>query len=117
MGIVGSKSIFMGISCIGMTLMGVFIALIISYPGKIKHKLWLIPSGLIIIQILNIVRMCTLTILVHNGFVHTFNDYNFLGILKFNHHDLFNFFIYIIIFGMFVFYINTFGLKKLQKMG
>ncbi|MFZ4399181.1 MAG: exosortase/archaeosortase family protein [Bacteroidales bacterium] len=114
-GINGSRSIFMGISCIGMTLMGVFIALIVSFPGKIKHKLWYIPGGLIIIQFLNILRMCTLTTLVHFGFEHTFNEYNLLGIFKFNHHDLFNFFIYIIIFGMFVFYTNTFGLKIQDK--
>ncbi|MFZ4741472.1 MAG: hypothetical protein ACOYLE_09955 [Bacteroidales bacterium] len=109
----GFRSIYMGISCIGMTLMGVFIALIVSFPSKLKHKLWIIPSGLIIIQLLNILRVCTLTLLDYYGFKHTFNEYNFLGILNFNHHDLFNLFIYIVIFGMFVFYVNKFG-KKIQ---
>jgi len=111
----GFRSIYMGISCLGITLMGVFIALIVSFPGKLKHKLWFIPSGLIIIQLLNILRVFTLTLLDYYGFEHTFNEYNFLGILKFNHHDLFNFFIYIVIFGMFVIYINNFGLKKYQE--
>ncbi|NVN94130.1 MAG: hypothetical protein HXX18_02480 [Bacteroidetes bacterium] len=115
-GINGFRSIYMGISCIGMTLMGVFIALIVSFPGKLKHKLWVIPSGLIIIQLLNILRVCTLTLLDYYGFEHTFNEYNFLGILKFNHHDLFNLFIYIVIFGMFVFYINKFGEKILLEL-
>ncbi len=114
-GIKGSSSVFMGISCLGMSLMGGFIALIVSFPGKLKHKLWFIPAGLIIIQLLNILRMSTLAVLLYHGFTHTFNEYNLLGILKFNHHDLFNFFIYLIIFGMFVFYINKFGVKKYQE--
>ncbi len=114
-GIEGSGSVFMGISCLGMSLMGGFAALIVSFPGKLKHKLWFIPCGLIVIQLLNILRMSTLAVLIHKGFKHTFNDYNLLGILKFNHHDLFNFFIYIVIFGMFVFYVNKFGVKKYQE--
>ena len=113
-GINSSGSVFMGISCLGMSLMGGFIALIISFPGKLKHKLWFIPCGLIIIQLLNILRMSTLAVLIHAGYQHTFENYNFLGILKFNHHDLFNLFIYIIIFGMFVLYVNKFGVSKYQ---
>ncbi|MFZ4400709.1 MAG: hypothetical protein ACOYO1_11785 [Bacteroidales bacterium] len=114
-GINGSGSVFMGITCIGMSLMGGFIALIISFPGKLKHKLWFIPCGLIIIQLLNILRMSTLAVLIHAGFTHTFENYNVLGIFKFNHHDLFNLFIYIVIFGMFVLYVNKFGVKKYQE--
>ena len=114
-GINGSGSVFMGISCIGITLMGGFVALMVSFPGKLKHKLWFIPCGLIIIQLLNVLRMSTLAVLIHKGFKHTFKDYNFLGILKFNHHDLFNFFIYIVIFGMFVLYVNKFAVKKYQE--
>ncbi len=111
-GINGSGSVFLGIPCFGVALMGGFIALIVSFPGKLKHKLWFIPSGLIIIQLLNISRMCTLAILIHKGFRHTFEDYYLLGIFKFNHHDIFNFFIYIVIFGMFVLYVNKFGVRN-----
>ncbi len=116
-GINGSSSVFMGITCLGMSLMGGFVALIVSFPGKLKHKLWFIPCGLIIIQLLNILRMSTLAVLLHYGFKHTFTEYNLLGILKFNHHDLFNLFIYIVIFGMFVFYINKFGVNRYRKKG
>jgi exosortase/archaeosortase family protein len=112
LGIEGSSYVFMGITCLGISLMGGFTALIIAFPGKLKHKLWFIPCGLIIIQLLNILRMSTLAILIHSGFTHTFEDFNLLGILKFNHHDLFNFFIYIVIFGMFVLYVNKFGINK-----
>ena len=114
-GINGSNSVFMGITCLGISLMGGFAALIVSFPGKLKHKLWFIPCGILIIQLLNVVRMSTLAVLLHYGFEHTFNEYNFLGILNFNHHDLFNVFIYVVIFGMFVFYVNKFGVSKYQK--
>jgi exosortase/archaeosortase family protein len=110
-GINGSGSVFMGISCLGISLMGGFIALIVSYPGKIKYKLWYIPMGILIIQILNVLRMSTLTLLMHYGFKYTFNDYNLFCFFKMNHHDLFNLFIYFIIFIMFVVYINKFGMK------
>ncbi len=113
-GIQGSSSVFMGISCLGMSLMGGFIALIISFPGKLKHKLWFIPAGIIIIQLLNILRMSTLAVLLYYNFENTFKDINFLGIIQFNHHDLFNMFIYLVIFGMFVFYVNYFGVKKIH---
>ncbi|MCX6232316.1 MAG: exosortase/archaeosortase family protein [Bacteroidetes bacterium] len=89
-GINGSGSVFMGISCLGISLMGSFVALIVSFPGKVKHKLWYIPLGLLIIQFLNVLRMSTLALLIHYGFKYTFNDYNLMGIIKFNHHDLFS---------------------------
>ncbi len=114
-GIIGSSSVFMGISCLGMSLMGGFVALIVSFPGKLKHKLWFIPCGLIVIQLLNILRMSTLAVLLHAGYEYTFKDFLFLGIVKLNHHDIFNAFIYIVIFAMFVLYVNKFGVKKYFK--
>jgi exosortase/archaeosortase family protein len=104
--------VFMGISCLGILLMGAFAALIIAYPGKWKHKFWFIPAGFIIIQVLNVFRMSILTILFSYYHINVLKEYNVVGLVKINHHNLFNFILYILIFFMFTFYVNHYGAKK-----
>ncbi len=53
-----------GEPCIGYGVMYLFFALISSFPGHNKVKLWFIPMGLSFIYVLNILRISLLTILV-----------------------------------------------------
>jgi exosortase/archaeosortase family protein len=109
--------VFMGISCLGILIMGGFATLIIAYPGKWKHKLWYIPLGFLVIQILNIFRMSILTILFSYYNINVLKEYNLFGIFTLNHHDFFNILLYIMVFFMFTFYVNHFGAKDLEDTG
>ncbi|NCC99260.1 MAG: exosortase/archaeosortase family protein [Bacteroidia bacterium] len=44
-------------SCSGIKQMFVFFCIIVFYPGSILRKLWYVPSGLIVIALLNIIRI------------------------------------------------------------
>lgn len=78
--------------CLGVDMMAMFTALVISFPGKWKDRLWFIPFGLVGIMFINIVRvtiMCYMTI---------YYDYsNFI-----DRHALFNVLTTLFIFLMFV---------------
>lgn len=108
--------LFMGISCLGILLMGAFVALIIAYPGKWKQKAWFIAAGLLIIQLLNILRMSLLAILCSYYHINVIKEFSVLGMVRLNHHDFFNLVIYILIFFMFTFYVNHYGAKKLDDI-
>jgi hypothetical protein len=67
--------------------------------------------GLTIIFILNVLRMSYLTWYGRSGLVVTDKNLSFFGIFKFDHHELFNFFIYIVIFALFILWVEVFGKK------
>jgi exosortase/archaeosortase family protein len=60
--IVGTSGITVGEPCIGYGVMAIFVALIISYPGHIRQKLWFIPIGFSIIYFANFIRITALLI-------------------------------------------------------
>lgn len=78
--------------CLGIDMMAMFTALVISFPGKWKNRLWFIPLGLLGIQFINIVRVTILCITTVHFDYHQFVD----------HHDIFNGLATIFIFLMFV---------------
>jgi len=73
-------------SCLGLGVMSFFSAFIIAYPKKLKTKLIFLISGLLAIQVLNIVRFVLLALFWRNT----------RGIIL-DHHTIFNIIIYIII--------------------
>lgn len=82
--------------CLGIDMMFVFAALIVSFPGKWLNRLWFIPLGLLGIQIINIGRIVGMSlswIIVDRG---AFVD----------HHDVFNTIAVIFIFFMFTFWVR-----------
>jgi exosortase/archaeosortase family protein len=107
--------VYMGITCLGILLMASFATLVIAYPGKWKHKLWVIPLGCFIIQLLNILRMSILTVLCSYYHMNIDRGVSFFGLLKLSHHDIFNLFVYVFILLMFIFYVNHYGTKKIEK--
>jgi len=89
---VKSATISLNQSCIGFGVMGVWLALIISYPIKFSSKLLYLLLGLIGILVLNILRISALLVVLSSNlgeFVH-----------KLDHHFLFNIILYIIVILM-----------------
>jgi hypothetical protein len=58
--------------------------------------------------------MSYLTWYGRNGLVFTDKNLSLFGIFKFDHHDLFNFFIYIVILALFILWVEVFA-KKYSK--
>ncbi len=108
--IVGTGGVYLDRGCLGRNLLGLFAGFIIAYPGKIKYKLWYIPAGLIVINIINIARICGLAYIVL-----AFPQY-----VDINHHVIFKYTAYTFIFLMWYFWIKNYSvsarLKKKPKL-
>ncbi len=98
-GIVPTTGLWIGDPCNGLNLFALFSGFIIAYPGKIKYKLVFIPSGIIIIHIINIVRIAGLCIvLLYRP-----------GWMNFNHTYTFTIIAYICIFSLWMLWVNKFS--------
>ena len=104
--------VFLGFSCLGLGVMLVYTALIIAWPGRIKIKIPYILLGLMLIFALNVLRMSYLTWLSRDGTNFANKTISIFGIRKYDHHDLFNFFIYIVIFLLFILWVEVFSKIK-----
>lgn len=100
-GIDGSNGVWIGSNCNAITLFSLFSVFIIAYPGKIKTKLWYIPSGIIAIHVLNILRVTALVLIAKF----------YPQALNFNHTYTFTFLIYLFIFLLWVIWVNKFSHK------
>ena len=75
-----------------------WIFLMVLFPGPWKHKLWYIPAGLVIIEWTNVIRICGILMMQipwPNSF-HIAHDY------------IFKVFFYLIIFLMWVLWVEKF---------
>ncbi|HVW96629.1 MAG TPA: glycosyltransferase [Mucilaginibacter sp.] len=82
----GHTAIKLVYSCLGLGVMSFFSAFVIAYPVKFKQKVWFLVGGILVIQVLNVIRFVLLALYWnsnHNRVV--------------DHHLIFNIFIYIII--------------------
>src|SRR5512138_917175 len=80
--------LYLWIPCLGITLMYGYAALIVAFPGRWLRKLSYIIAGWIIIQLLNITRLFSLSLLLAND--HSGKSYlakNTWFVL--NHEDIF----------------------------
>jgi exosortase/archaeosortase family protein len=73
-------------SCLGLGIMSFFTAFVIAFPKKLKPKLLFLVCGILIIQLLNIVRFVLLALFWKST----------RGIIL-DHHTIFNIIIYILI--------------------
>jgi exosortase family protein XrtF len=105
--IAGSKGVTVGAPCDGLVLFALFTVFVLAYPGSWKHRLWFIPSGLLLIQLLNTARIAALTWIVH------YNE----NWLAFNHDYTFTVFVYGVVFGLWYIWVNRFGAKSTNKSG
>jgi exosortase/archaeosortase family protein len=83
--------------------------LMILFPGPWKHKLWYIPTGLVIIEWINVVRICGILFMQiawPNINIHFLG--NDIDTFHLAHDYIFKFFFYFIIFLMWVLWVEKF---------
>jgi len=100
--------------CFGIKITGVFIALVVVFPGKPLHKLWYIPAGIIMIQVFNILRFSALMMIVYHYPMSAISNFKLFN-LGIGYHELFNMVLYLVIFGLFIIWINVFGMQGRKK--
>jgi exosortase family protein XrtF len=101
-GIAENPGVSIAFNCNGISLMYLFVSFILAFSGKWKHKLIFIPIGLLIIHIFNIIRTALLAIII----VYKPNW------TEFNHKYTFTATIYIVIFILWVIWVNYFSTSK-----
>ena len=84
--------------CLGLGVMSFLAAFVIAFPAKLKPKFNLLIVGLLMINILNILRIAALGVLL--GFFESQRS-NFTY-----HHEIFNIIVYICIFILLYFWIK-----------
>ena len=84
--VVGRGTIKLVYTCLGLGVMSFFTAFVLAYPAKWKPRLLFLVSGLVVIQLLNILRFALLALFwtKHAGQI-------------IDHHTIFNIIIYIIV--------------------
>lgn len=89
-------------SCSGLKQFYQWTVLMLLFPGPWKKKLWFIPSGIIIIHIVNIFRIVVLSVVV----VHWPQNWDFI------HEWILRPFFYVVIFGMWVVWVERVKEKR-----
>lgn len=101
-GIDGAHPVWIGGPCDGVSVIAIFVIFIACFPANHKSKLWYIPLGVLIIHFLNILRVCALAAI----------SFYAPSYLDFNHTYTFTIIIYASIFGLWMFWVNKFAVKK-----
>ncbi|MEI6021418.1 MAG: exosortase family protein XrtF [Bacteroidota bacterium] len=98
-GVDGSNGVWIGSNCNAIKLFGLFAVFIVAYPGPVKHKLWYIPLGIVLIHVLNIFRVAALAIIAKTSPAY----------LDFNHTYTFTLIVYGFIFLLWMIWVNRFS--------
>ncbi len=99
LGIDGTSGLWVGDNCNGIKLFGLFSIFILVFPADWKHKLWFIPLGLLFIHIANVIRVAALCIILLKA----------PNWLNFNHTYAFTFIVYVLIFILWIWFINRYS--------
>lgn len=103
----GLDTVFVYHACNGMVLMALFIGFIIAFPGPFLKKFIYIPFGILIINLLNVLRVAALALNAHY-FHHT---------LSFNHKYTFTLIVYAAIFFLWMVWVKRFsGINRHVKI-
>ncbi len=98
-GIDGAHPVWIGGPCNGVSIMVLFAIFIIAFPGPWKQKLWFVPSGMLVIHLINALRIVALA----------FIQFYAPNYLDFNHNYTFTILVYAIIFGFWMIWVNKFS--------
>jgi exosortase family protein XrtF len=98
-GVDGTGGLWIGDNCNAIALFALFAGFIISFPGSWKKKLLYIPIGIVIIEILNVLRVVALAMLDTYSRKWT----------EFNHTYTFTIIIYGCIFLLWIIWVNRFS--------
>ncbi|MCE3279409.1 MAG: Transrane exosortase (Exosortase EpsH) [Bacteroidetes bacterium] len=104
-GIDGTGGLWIGDNCNGIALFALFTGFIIAYPGNWRKKLYYIPMGILLIELMNILRVVLLAILDTHSRAWT----------EFNHTYTFTIVIYGFIFLMWMIWVNKVSDKGLTE--
>ena len=92
-------AVYVGPACNGLVMYALFGGFVVAYPGPWLRKLWYIPTGIVIIWLLNVLRVAALAINVHYAY----------SSVDFNHHYTFNLVVYSCIFGLWLLWVRRFS--------
>ncbi len=87
--------------CDGLELYVIFLIFIVAFPGPWKKKLWFIPTGFLVIFLVNLLRVVGLIMIS----IHSPSS------LAFNHKYTFTMLVYAVIFGLWYFWVRKFSVK------
>lgn len=85
-------------SCSGFKQIMQFVVLMLIFPGPWKHKLWFIPMGIIIVHLTNLFRIVGLSVITEN----------WVEYWHFSHDNLFRPFFYVVMFFLWVWWVEKF---------
>lgn len=94
----GSEGVKITNACLGWSMMALFAGFIIAYPGVKKSKYYMIPLGLIIIILFNMLRITLMVIISYKAY----------DSLQFYHRYIFNFILYLVVFSLWFFWARRF---------
>lgn len=100
--IAGTSGLWVGDNCNAIALFALFSGFIICFPGQLKSKLWFIPTGILLIFLLNCIRMVVLAIV----------DVYSRKWTEFNHTYTFTIVIYLFIFLLWRYWVNRYSFAK-----
>jgi exosortase/archaeosortase family protein len=92
-------------SCSAVKQFMQWLVLMILYPGPWRHKLWYIPVGLFILHLTNIFRIVGLSVVL----------LNWPAYWDWSHDWVFRPFFYVVIFAMWVLWVERFSNRSLNK--
>jgi exosortase/archaeosortase family protein len=98
-------SLYIANACLAADVMYMFAVFIIAYPGKRKNKFWFIPMGILVIQMISTLRIAALCL------TKIYQP----EMMYLNHHFLFNIFILVAVFIMWVIWITRFSKTDLLE--
>ena len=103
-GIDGTGGLWVGDSCNAMALFALFTGFIVAYKGNWNVKVIYILSGIICIELLNVLRLVALAIMETYSYTWT----------EFNHAYTFTIIIYGFIFWLWILWVNKFSKKGIK---
>ncbi|MDA0728153.1 MAG: archaeosortase/exosortase family protein [Bacteroidetes bacterium] len=90
LGMAGTGGVIIGDPCDGVVLFALFALFMVAFPGPVRHKLWFIPVGVLLLHGANIARVVALLYI----------QWWAPGWLQFNHDYTFTVLIYSFVFGL-----------------
>jgi len=106
-GIDGSNGVLIGYACNGLELFALFAGFILAFPGSWKNKAWFIPSGILLIHAVNLMRVLALAIIA----------YKLPEYLSFNHTYTFTMMMYAMVFVLWLVWAFVFSEKSSDDEG
>jgi exosortase/archaeosortase family protein len=101
----GFSAVAVGAPCNGFLLYVLHFCFSVAVPGATINKFWYIPLGFAAVYLANVVRVALLAL----------NVIYFPDSFEFNHHYLFTTLVYLLVFGIWVWWFNRFSGLNLKN--